>query len=67
MAFAEDKCVDAYDFYKKEKNAVVLTEVNVQEFFYMFLECILHKNKEELDLLEVCLYTHMRKQKEVSA
>jgi inosine-uridine preferring nucleoside hydrolase len=47
--------VDAYDFYKKEKNAVVLTEVNVQEFFYMFLECILHKNKEELDLLESLL------------
>ena len=42
-------------FIRKKKNAVVLTEVDVQEFFYMFLECILHKHKEELDLLESLL------------
>lgn len=44
--------VDAYDFYKKQKNAVVLTEVDVKEFFYMFFECILKKNRAELALLE---------------
>lgn len=44
--------VDAYDFYKKQKNTVVLTEVDVKEFFYMFFECILKKNRAELVLLE---------------
>lgn len=45
--------VDANHFYRKEANAFVLTEVNVVEFFYLFFECLFHKKREELDLLEV--------------
>lgn len=47
--------VDAYSFYRKEANAKVLTQVNTKEFFYMFLERILKKEKNELDLLEELL------------
>ncbi|MBR1930721.1 MAG: nucleoside hydrolase [Lachnospiraceae bacterium] len=44
--------VDAYDFYKKEANAIVLTEVEVKEFFYLFFARLLHMKKEDLDLIE---------------
>ncbi|MBQ0065044.1 MAG: nucleoside hydrolase [Firmicutes bacterium] len=47
--------VDAYSFYRKEANAKVLTQVNMKEFFYMFLERILKKERNELDLLEELL------------
>lgn len=47
--------VDAYSFYRKEANAKVLTQVNTKEFFYMFLERILKKERNELDLLEELL------------
>lgn len=47
--------VDAYSFYKKEANAKILTEVDVTEFFYMFLERVLQKNRKELDVLEELL------------
>lgn len=44
--------VDAYDFYKDEKNAFILTRVNVKEFFYFFLENILHLSRKDLTYLE---------------
>ncbi len=44
--------VDAYDFYKDEKNAFILTHVNVKEFFYFFLENILHLSRKDLIYLE---------------
>ena len=44
--------VDAYDFYKEEKNVYILTSVEVKEFFYFFLERILHLKREELSYLE---------------
>ncbi len=39
--------VDAYSFYRKEANATVLTDVNVEEFFCMFFENILKRNRNE--------------------
>lgn len=44
--------VDAYDFYKEEKNAWILTSVEAKEFFYFFLARILHLKREELSYLE---------------
>ncbi|MDO4466232.1 MAG: nucleoside hydrolase [Bacillota bacterium] len=47
--------VDAYSFYKQEANAKICTQVDVKEFYYMFLERVLHKTREELDILEEIL------------
>lgn len=44
--------VDAYSFYKKEANALVLVEVDVQAFFYMFFERLLKMDRNQLDLLD---------------
>lgn len=44
--------VDAYDFYKDEKNAFILTRVDVKEFFNFFLENILHLSRKDLIYLE---------------
>ena len=47
-----ESVVDAYHFYKRKANAVVLTKVNVKEFYYLFFGYMLHKKREELDLIE---------------
>ena len=44
--------VDAYDFYKKEANAVVLNQVDVEGFFTLFYSKLLNKAPQELDLLK---------------
>lgn len=44
--------VDAFDFYKEEANAIVYTQVDVKEFFYLFFACLVNKTRDELDLLE---------------
>ncbi|MGN1344370.1 MAG: nucleoside hydrolase [Traorella sp.] len=44
--------VDAYHYYKREANALVLTQIDVKEFFYLFLGLVFHKSRSELDLLD---------------
>ncbi len=44
--------VDEMGFYKKEANAVILTQTNATEFFYYFFGKLLHKTRDELDLIE---------------
>lgn len=44
--------VDAYDFYKKDANAVVLNQVDVEGFFTLFYSKLLNKAPQELDLLK---------------
>lgn len=44
--------VDQMGFYKKNANAVILTETDTKEFFYYFFGKILGKTKEELDLID---------------
>lgn len=43
--------VDAMDFYRREPNAVVLTDVDPSAFFRMFFSRVLHLNKEP-DLID---------------
>lgn len=43
--------VDSMDFYKKEHNALILTQVHVEKFFRLFFSRILHIAPEQLDLL----------------
>ena len=50
--------VDAYDFYRRAHNAVVYDQVDVIEFFYMFLERILRCDRARLDLLDHLLRNH---------
>lgn len=47
--------VDAYDFYKQNANALLLTQVDVEAFFILFLSKVLHIEKEQLDLIETLL------------
>ena len=47
--------VDAMDFYRKEPNAVILTEVDVLKFFKIFYSSILQIPEEKLDLLETLI------------
>ena len=47
--------VDAMDFYRKEPNAVILTEVDVLKFFKTFYSSILQIPEEKLDLLETLI------------
>ena len=44
--------VDSFDFYKKEKNAIVLTEVNEKKFMYMFLKRIFKGYDNIIDSVE---------------
>ena len=44
--------VDAMDFYRKEPNAKVLTEVDTLRFFRMFLSRLLDMEPEKLDILQ---------------
>lgn len=44
--------VDEKGFYKKDANAVILTQTNAKEFFYFFFGKLLGKTREELDLIE---------------
>lgn len=44
--------VDSMNFYRKEANATVLTEVDTYIFFKMFISRLLDKDPEELDILE---------------
>lgn len=44
--------VDSFDFYKKEKNAVILTKVDENKFMYMFLKRIFNKHEEIIDSIE---------------
>ena len=44
--------VDSMNFYRKASNARVLTEVDVYEFFQMFLSRILDQEPEKLDILQ---------------
>lgn len=44
--------VDQMGFEKREPNSVVLTETDPLAFFYLFFGRLLHKGREELDLLE---------------
>lgn len=44
--------VDAYDFWHRQANAVILDQTDVHAFFAFFLSRILHRPKEDLDLLE---------------
>lgn len=44
--------VDSMNFYRKESNAKVLTEVDTLGFFTMFLARILDKQPKELDILK---------------
>lgn len=46
---------DEMDFYKKEPNAHILTQVDKNRFFMHFLTRLLGKNEDELDLLEALL------------
>lgn len=43
--------VDAYGYHRKKPNAYVLNEVDVEGFFELFFECLLHKKKDQLSLL----------------
>lgn len=43
--------VDAYGFYRKSANALVLTEVDVHRFFELFFRC-LFPDEQNFDLLE---------------
>ena len=47
--------VDAMNFYRKEPNAVILTEVDVLKFFKIFYSSILQIPEEKLDLLETLI------------
>ena len=44
--------VDSMDFYRKNPNAKVLTEVDVFAFFQLFLSRILGLKPEKLDILQ---------------
>lgn len=44
--------VDAMGFYRKDANAVILTETDVKRFFRTFFSRILGMKEEELDLLD---------------
>ena len=44
--------VDSMNFYRKEANAKVMTEVDVLRFFRLFLSRILDVKPEELDILQ---------------
>ena len=44
--------VDAMDFYRKEPNAKVLTQVDTYRFFEMMLSRVLEVEPESLDILE---------------
>lgn len=44
--------VDSMNFYRKESNATVLTEVDVHAFFKMFISRLLDREPRELDILE---------------
>lgn len=44
--------VDSMNFYRKEANATVLTEVDTYTFFKMFISRLLDKDPEGLDILE---------------
>lgn len=44
--------VDAMNFYKKDANATVLTEVDTYKFFQLFLSRILEIEPEKLDILQ---------------
>ncbi|MGL5694777.1 MAG: nucleoside hydrolase [Peptostreptococcaceae bacterium] len=44
--------VDSFDFYKKEKNAVILTDVDDKKFMHMFLKRIFKEYEEIIDSVE---------------
>lgn len=44
--------VDAMNFYKKDANATVLTEVDTYKFFQLFLSRLLELEPEKLDILQ---------------
>ena len=44
--------VDAMDFYRKNANARVLTEVDTYKFFQLFLSRVLGQEPEKLDILQ---------------
>lgn len=44
--------VDQMGFLKREPNSFVLTQTDTREFFYLFFGRLLHKSREELDLLD---------------
>lgn len=44
--------VDAYSFYRKPSNAMIMTQVDVKEFFYMFFERLLKLDRDQLIKLE---------------
>lgn len=44
--------VDSMNFYRKEPNARVLTEVDVYQFFRLFISRVLDVELEELDILQ---------------
>lgn len=44
--------VDSFNFYKKESNAVVLTEVDEKKFMYMFLKRLFKGYEEIIDSVE---------------
>lgn len=43
--------VDSMNFYRRESNAKVLTSVDKEKFFYMFISRILEIKEDELDIL----------------
>lgn len=53
--------VDSMNFYRKEANALVLTEVDAAKFFRLFFSRILKMKEEELDLLDVLAGQEARK------
>lgn len=47
--------VDAFHFYRKENNAVILTQVDVKAFFQLFISRILHLDLAQIDLLDTLI------------
>ena len=47
--------VDAFHFYRKEANAVILTQVDVKAFFQLFISRILHLDLAQIDLLDTLI------------
>lgn len=56
--------IDAYDFYRQKANAFILTKVDVNGFFMLFFQNLLHKTKAELSLLEHLISSKSERSKE---
>lgn len=57
--------VDAYDFYRKNANAYVLTDVDVKGFFMLFFQILFHKKETELAQMDALIFNMQNKKRRI--